>query len=269
MASARIGLSDDELASLARVSGRDPVALAEDLANRPWSIHDVLADPRTVASVLEPDSVFEPTSPFVLFAVLTRLAADELHDANFVNDWVGPRSRLPVFDVEPLQEFVEAPARVLFLARLLASMVVPTSQCLPIRTADPWELLDWIDAVEHDARVVLLRRLGDAALFLAGVHADALATETVSVERADKVARSLGLAIDDVLGLLDPESLSPGIDTMETLGARWYQAARSSEPTVPPIVADVAERIRPARRFLTHLADRYLTPLESPVGLAL
>ena len=268
MASARIGLSDDELTSLARVSGRDPVTLADDLAARPWSIHDLLAEPRTVEAVLHPDSVFDATSPFILFAVLTRLAADELHGSTYVNDWVGPRSRLPVFDVEPLQEFVDAPARVLFVARLLASMVAPTAACLPVQTADPWELLDWFDAVDGDSRVALLRRLGDAALFLAGVHADALGTKTVSIQQADKVARSLGIAVDDVLAFLDPESLSPGIDAFETLGARWYQAARHCEPSVPPIVADVAERIRPARRFLTHLADRYLTPLDSGAEFA-
>ena len=262
MASARIGLSDDELTSLARVSGRDPVALADELATRPWAIHDVLADPRTVEAVLHPDSVFDTISPFILFAVMTRLAADELQGSTYVNDWIGPRSRLPVFDVEPLQEFVDAPARVLFVARLLASMVAPSTACVPVHSADPWELLDWIDAVDGESRVVLLRRLGDAALVLAGVHADALGTTTVSIEQADKVARSLDLTVDDVLELLDPASVSPGIDAFETLGAKWYQAARHREPAVPPIVADVAERIRPARRFLTHLADRYLTPLE-------
>lgn len=268
MASARIGLSDDELTGLARVSGRDPSILADELAARPWALHDLLADPRTVDSVLHPESVFDTISPFIVFGVLTRLAADDLLDSTYVNDWVGPRSRLPVFDVEPLQEFVEAPGRVLFLARLLASMVAPSAGCLPVHTSDPWELLDWIDAVEDDDRVALLRRLGDAALFLAGVHADALHGETVSVERAEKVARSLGVATDDILSLLDPESVSPGIDALETLGARWYQAARHSAPTVPPIVADVAERIRPARRFLTHLADRYLTPLDPDTEFA-
>jgi hypothetical protein len=268
MASARIGLSDDELTSLARVSGRDPVALADELAARPWAIHDVLAEPRTVEAVLHPDSPFDTTSPFVLFAVMTRLAADELHDSTYVNDWVGPRSRLPVFDVEPLQEFVDAPARVLFVARLLASMVVPTTECLPIHTADPWELLDWIDAVDGDSRVALLRRLGDAALFLAGVHADALGNATISVEQVDKVARSLDVAADDVLELIDDGSVSPGIEALETLGACWYQAARQSAPSVPPIVADVAERIRPARRFLTHLADSYLTPGDAGLEFA-
>ena len=262
MASARIGLSDDELHSLARVSGRDPVALADELTARPWAIHDVLGDPRTVEAALHPESVFDAISPFVLFAVITRLAADELHDTTFVNDWIGPRSRLPVFDVEPLQEFVDAPARVLFVARLLASMVAPTTECVPVSAADPWALLDWVGAVDGESRVALLRRLGDAALFLAGVHADALGPCTVTFDRVDKVARSLDLEADDVLDLLDVGSVSPGIDALETLGARWYQAARRSAPSVPPIVADVAERIRPARRFLTHLADRYLTPLD-------
>lgn len=268
MASVRIGLTNDELAGLARVSGRDPQQLADELSGRPWAIHDVLSEPRTIDAVLHPDSAFDTTSPFVLFAVLTRLAADELHDSTYVNDWVGPRSRLPVFDVEPLQEFTEAPARVLFVARLLASMVAPAAAGIPVRATDPWALLDWVDAVDAEARVDLLRGMGDAALFLAGVHADAQTNEKVSLERAEKIARSLDLATNEVLELLDSESVSPGIDALETLGARWYQAARHSEPTVPPIVADIAARIRPARRFLTHLADQYLTPLDSGFDIA-
>ena len=32
--------------------------------------------------------------------------------------------------------------------------------------------------------------------------------------------------------------------------------------TVPLIVDDVARRIHSARRFLTHVADSYLTPIE-------
>ncbi len=268
MASARIGLSDDELRGLARVSGRDPEALADELTARPWAIHDLLAEPETVDAVLHPDSVFDTTSPFVLFAVLTRLAADELNGCGYVNDWVGPRSRLPVFDVEPLQEFAESPARVLFVARLLASMVAPTSDCIPVPTSDPWELLDWVDAVDAAARVALLRRMGDAALFLAGIQADALADASMPVDRAEKIGRSLDLSADEVLDLVDTDSPTTAIDTLEILGARWYQAARQSEPAMPPIVSDVAERISPARRFLTHLADRYLAPIEAGLRFA-
>lgn len=264
-----ISLTDDELQSLAVVCGRDLDDLASTLGARPWAIHDILAEPETIDAVLHPESLIDATSPFVLFAVLTRLAADELLGSTHVNDWIGPGTRLPVFDVEPLQEFVIAPGRVIFVARLLASMVAPAPVGVPVAVTDPWELLDWTDAVDDTAtRVALLRRLGDVALFFAGVHADASAGEELTPDRAAKVARSLAVTVEEILALTDADSPSPGIDALEQLGARWYHEARRAQPEVPPVVTDVAERIHSARRFLTHLADRHLGAIAPAVELA-
>ena len=268
MSDSRIGLSDHELSSLAAASGVDRDELAADLRRRPWSIHDLLSDPDLVRSVREPVSLTDATSPFVFFAVLTRLAADDLLSSSYVNDWVGPRSRLPVFDVEPVQEFVAAPGRVLFVARLLTSMVGWGSDPLPVSTTDPWEVVTWLVAVDSDDRVVLLRRFGDLALFMAGVHADALGPAPLSASRAEQVGRSLGMTGGEVLSLADPASPSPGLDTLERLGARSYHEARRTSPEITPVVSDVAELMTAARRFLTHLHDEYLatTRPTSPIA---
>ena len=268
MAYSDFGVTDSELDSLARVCGRDADTLRAELSLRPWALHDILSEPDVVEAVMEPTSILDTPQPFALFAVLVRLAADELLQSTYVNDWTGPRSRLPVFDVEPLQEFVCAPGRVLFMARLLTSMVMPTSMPAPIPSSDPWDLLDWLDAVNEAERVVLLRRLGDLSLFLAGVQADAHGDDILSPERAAKAGRTLGMTSDQVLQLTDPASISPGLDSLEELGARWYQEARRSEPTTPPVVGDVAQRIHAARRFLTHLTDSYLAPFQSSWLLA-
>ncbi|MFQ5556126.1 MAG: hypothetical protein ACE5GB_01220 [Acidimicrobiales bacterium] len=268
MAPDRTGLTEAELTSLARVAGHDRDELAGELRRRPWAIHDLLADPVVVDTIRDPRLVTDEVSPFLLFAVLTRLAADDLLAGTYVNDWVGPRNRLPVFDVEPLREFVTAPGRVLFVARLLASFVEPAPVIAPVSGTNPWELLDWLDAVEPVDRVALLRRLGDLSLFLAGVHADAHGTHVLDPVRAEKVGRSIGMTADEILALIDPDSCSPGLDTLEHLGARWYQEARRDTQSVPPIVGDIAERIHSARRFLTHLADRYLSPFEPGWQLA-
>lgn len=258
----RIGVTRAELSCLASMCDRDADELAAELHRRPWSLHDLLADPAIVRAIREPESIGDMNSPFLLFAVLTRSAADELLDSTYVNDWIGPRSRLPVFDVEPLQEFVSAPGRVLFVARLLASMVDPPTAAIPLDGIDPWELVDWLDTVEPADRVVLLRRLGDLALFMAGVFADALGEETMDPARAGKFGRSVGMTGEEILALIDPASSSPGLDALEALGARWYHEAGRSATTVPLIVDDVARRIHSARRFLTHVADSYLTPIE-------
>jgi hypothetical protein len=260
MAFADFGVTPDELASLARVCNRDADALRHELSHRPWALYDILSEPDVIEAVLEPKSLLDTPSPFTLFAVLVRLAADQLLQTNYVNDWIGPRSRLPVFDVEPLQEFVCAPGRVLFVARLLTSMVTPPAGPTPIPSLDPWELVDWLDAVNPEDRVVLLRRLGDLSLFIAGVQADAHGADILSSAQAEKVGHALRIATEEVLALVDPASVTPGLDTLEGLGARWYQEARRTEPRTPPVVGDIAERIHAARRFLTHLTDSYLAP---------
>ena len=121
MASYLDGLSGRDLRTLAAIKAEDPEKLAEELKQRPWLIHDLLADEEIFEGVMgrhaHPANL---VSPFLLFAVMVHAAASELRDASFVNDWMGPQSRLPVFDVEPLREFVEAPGRMFFLATLLS-----------------------------------------------------------------------------------------------------------------------------------------------------
>ncbi len=266
MASTRTTLTDSELATLADICGRDADELRAELHRRPWLLQELLRAPEAVEAVRD-EGLTVVSSPFLLFAVLTRLAADELLDVSWVNEWTGPRSRLPVLDVEPLQEFVDDPARVLFVARLLASFVAPASAPLPLHATDPWELIDWLHAVVPDDRVTLLRRLGDLALFLAGVHPDATGDHPLTPRQAAQAGRSLDLSADDILALVDPDSLSPGLDALEALGARWYRAARDEARDLPVVVVDVAARIRAARRFLNHLTDRYLHPYGPTFGL--
>lgn len=269
MVADRTGLTVVELTVLAGVVGRDVDELGAELQRRPWILHELLGAPETVEAVYETKSLTGPaTCPFLVFAVLARLAADELHDASFVNDWVGPKCRLPVFDVDSLHEFAAAPARLVYVARLLSSFVGPTRVDLPLESGDPWEIVDWLDAVDPDDRTMLLRRLGDLALFCAGVQADANGAGPLDVELAERLGRSLGLHADELLELVDPASPTPGIDAFEILGARWYEEARRDDAAVPPIVGDVARRFRPARRFLNHLTDRYLYPLDTAVLFA-
>ncbi|MDW3220537.1 MAG: hypothetical protein R8F63_18160 [Acidimicrobiales bacterium] len=257
----QIGLTETEITSLAAACDRDADDLAAELARRPWAIHDLLTDPELVASVLEAETLADAPAPFVLFAVMARVAADDLLASTYVNDWIGPRSRLPVFDVEPVQEFVAAPGRVLFIARLLASMVDPAAAPVPEGGCDPWDLVDWLAAVSEHERVLVLRRVGDLSLYIAGVHADAIGNGVLSQDKAEKVGIALGMNSDEILELCDPGSSTPGLDALELVGARSYQQARRDTAAVPPVVSDIAERIHAARRFLTHLADEFLSPI--------
>jgi hypothetical protein len=258
MASYLDSLSERDVATLAAIVDSDAVELSADLRRRPWSIHDLLARDDVFDAVL--DRTAHPAnvvSPFLLFAVLVHRAARELREAKFVNEWSGPRNRLPVFDVEPLQEFVEDAARTSFLARLLTSFAVPERPPVP---ADPFDLAgmaSWLDQVVPRDRTVLLRRLGDLALFLTGVFPDRTGSSPLLPVDAERLGKTVHMTADEVLDLSDRARIAPGLDALEALGSRWYVAS-VNEGGSPPVVADVAHRFRAARRVLNHLADRHL-----------
>ena len=132
------GLTDRDLRTLANLVGTEVETLADELVRRPWAIHDLLANDAVVTGVMSrhahPANV---VSPFLLFAVVVHAAADDLRQATYVHDWTGPRLRIPVFDVGPLQEFVEDPARLFFLATLLESFALPVPVAAP---ANPFDL---------------------------------------------------------------------------------------------------------------------------------
>src|ERR1043165_2807166 len=122
----RLNLREGDLALLAGALGTDGDTLRDDLERRPWVDNDVLRRAEVVDTVLNgsgPEQL--AVSPMLFFAVLTHRAADELLGSDWVNEWAGPGYRLPVFDVEPLLEFADAPERLLFTARLLASFAGP------------------------------------------------------------------------------------------------------------------------------------------------
>ncbi|MDJ0925964.1 MAG: hypothetical protein QNJ77_15540 [Acidimicrobiia bacterium] len=262
MASYLDGLSGRDLRTLASITGGDADQLAEDLRLRPWAIHDILSDEDVFAGVMgrqaHPANV---VSPYLLFAVMVHAAADELRTATFVNDWTGPQSRLPVFDVAPLQEFVEDPGRLFFLVRLLDSFAMPAPAPVP---ADPFDLNDmalWIDQALPSQRATLMCRLGDLSLFMSGVFPDHAGPRAMPATEAEQLGGTVDMTSDEILQLCDRGSLSPGLDALEHLGSRWYERAVDAG-SAPPVVADVATRFRAARRVLNHLSDRFLHEID-------
>ena len=255
-------LSGRDLATLAAIIGADPQSLAADLRRRPWSVNDLLSDPAVFETIFDRDDPpFLGVSPFLLFAVLVHLVAGELRQATYVNDWTGPKSRLPVFDVAPLQEFLEDSARAFFLASLLASFATPLPPPVPADPLDIHDLASWVDQALPSDRIELLRRLGDLSLWRSGVFPDSTGPHPLESPEAHFLGHTAGLSALELLELCDGARISPGLDALETLGSRWYGAAACGAG-VPPIVSDVAHRFRSARRILNHLSDHYLYRIE-------
>ncbi|HEY7565390.1 MAG TPA: hypothetical protein VIA81_10750 [Acidimicrobiia bacterium] len=268
MVSYLAGLSEQDVLTLARVAGYEPAQLATELRHRPWLINDLLLDDSVIDFVTAPNGrLSDRVSPFLLFAVLIRLVAEELHDATYVNDWTGPRSRLPVFDVAPLQEFLEDPGRMFFLVAVLSSFAVPEPPPVP---ADPFDLSDlarWLEQALPRDRANLLRRLGDLSLLMAGIFPDRTGSTPMRPLEAERLGRTAGMKAEEMLALADAGRMAPGLEAFDSLGSRWYEAA-ASEGGAPPVVADVASRFRSARRVLNHLTDRHLYRIQPHWNLA-
>jgi len=257
----------DLLARVAPAAGVGPAELRCDDA----AIGRVLAHPETYDAVLAPgDEALHAVSPFLTFAVVVHRGWAELHTASHVDEWVGPRRRLPVLGTGELRDFLGAVSRRLFLAELLASYTRVASGSTWVRTTrgwrrrrfselDPLRLASLLEVVPEPERPGVYRRLGDLSLFLTGVFPDHTSLEGLGAAAGARLGQLTGVRGPDGgagTGDLDAVSL------LEWLGARWYRVAVRAAPQPPTaaltVVADVADRFTVARRVLNYLTDRYL-----------
>jgi hypothetical protein len=257
-------------------------ARMEALRRQPALLLDALDRPATSAAVLNlarapgPGSPpgqatdrFALISPFLLFAAAVHRTAVDLAGASYAPERTAPRRRIPLFDGGRLTAYLAAPRHRLFLADLLASfarisggvVLAPDGQHRRRwNDADPHRLAVLLDAVPPAQRPPVWRRLGDLALFLAGVFPDAAERLVPDNAAASRLARwTLPEAEPGTQVKPIPEGGAP--DLIEWLGARWYeQAARHVPGSAARDLRERAEQFRPARRVLNTATDRYLLP---------
>ena len=276
-------LSDHDLELLARTASDmgTPGAGVEELRSRPPMVEELLGRPEAFAAVFGVHGSGEPllrASPFLVFALAVHRCAQDLRGLSFVHEWVGPRQRVAVFNVEELRTFLADPARRLFLAELLASYTYVTSGSFLTPTPrgwrrrrfselDPVRLASLVEAVPEEDRAGVYRRLGDLALFLTGVFPDHTATRAFGHLDAARLKRSVG-ALDERRddATLVPAAVAPvtPVGLLERLGRRWYELAFELAPaptTALRVVADVAERFTHARRVLNLVTEHHLFAL--------
>src|SRR5438105_12437677 len=146
------------------------------------SVVEVLDRSDTFDRIFGGDPLFV-ASPFLVFAAAVHRTAADLDSATYVEEWLGPRQRIPVLDVADLRDFLAGPWRRLFLVELLASYTHVTSGSGLVATRrgwrrqrfserDPVRLAGLLYVVTEAERPGIFRRLGDLSLFLTGVFAD-------------------------------------------------------------------------------------------------
>src|SRR2546423_9358799 len=259
-------LSDSDLALLAMAGAtgddvrRDPARL-EALIDSPATFRTLFADPGR-------DPLLRGSS-FLIFAVLVHRVVRDLGHVSFVEEWVGPRQRVPVFDTERLRDFAADPLRRLFLVQLLTSYTKLASGSTLVKTRrgwrrhrfselDPIRLIELAELVSAAERPSVYRRLGDLSLFLTGIFPD-YAAERLVAERERR-------GLERVLAPADRERSEnrDGLWLLEQLGRRAYRiaAAAADRPTAMAAgLAEVSENFAAARRLLNFLTDRYLFPM--------
>jgi hypothetical protein len=260
-------LTDRDLELLARLGGAD-------LRRNPRMVPRLLSERRVFDAILgahsKADVPFLDVSPFLLFAVIVHRAADELASMPYVTERTGLRERVPVFDGPQLAEFLSADARRLLLAELLASFTRVASGRYRVRTRrgwrwrryselDPLHLAGLLDTANELERPGIYRRLGDVALFLAGVFPEYTQRQALSPIDTGRLLRLVQPGHER-----DRLAAAPALELFEELGSRWYRNAWELAPVRTErlaVVADVAGRFRQARRVLNHIADRYLFPI--------
>jgi len=199
---------------------------------------------------------FRYVSPFLLFAAAVHRVSSTLVGRSYVSDRAGPRSRVPVFDGPALAAFATEPAHRLFLAELLASYSRVASGVVWRRETRGWRRQRWneldlprlaalLDVVPPAEQPGIWRRIGDGALFLAGVFPEH-AERFLGVVEVARLQRATGLRLTEIGGV-------GGM--LEQLAGRAYEKAGAGVPRA------VVETPGSARRVLTLVADRYLFPM--------
>jgi hypothetical protein len=271
-------LSDNDLALLAGAAGEQGsrTQRAARLRERPERIDQVLALPEVFGALFE-KSQEDPlvvAGPFVAFAVMLAQAPSVLQGLAFVPERIGGRRSVPVFEVDPLREFVGDPLRRLFLADLLASYTHVASGALWVRSRrgwrhrrfselDPAQFAELILAVPPDQRLVLYRRLGDLTLFLSGVFPDHVETRPLTPLAVERLGRAVAGDEAAPRRREDPEVADSGaLGLLEWVGRRSYglawHGAGHRDLGLSPVLGYVAEHFRHARMILNLLTDRYL-----------
>ena len=246
-------------------------ALVAEVATE-GSLLRTLASPELEQLVFDQHAVFDPAraaSPFLTFAVAVNRTREQLDKATYVNEWIGPRRRVPVFGVDVLRQLLADPWRRFFFVELLGSYthVVSGSTWTATRRGwrrrrfselDPLQLVGLLDAVPPAERPGVLRRLGDLALFLTGVFPDHTANTPLGRSPL-ALLRSAGLDAtprDDIA--------ANSFELLELLGARWYRRALRLSPAPSGTVGvldAIADGFTDARRVLNVVTDTYLFPL--------
>lgn len=183
-------------------------------------------------------------SPVNVFRDFLDQTAGALQNASYVEEWLGPKQRLPIFDVQVFRDFASDSANLDRLALLLASYVRIASGSIWWRSGSRWRRRRYSELNPLDlAEFGNFGRLGDLALFLSGVFPEYVTAHPLTPREISRLANILGRQPGELARANEPFWL------MEWMGRTAYSRAGETA---------LAGNFRIARRLLNLLTGRHL-----------
>jgi hypothetical protein len=220
----------------------------------------------------------ELASPFLVFLVLLNRVRQDLSFQPFVNEWVKPGVRIPVFDTKKLIEFTSKAHNRLSLAVLLDSYTKVSSGTVWLKSGrrwrktryselDPIRLSSLLDFVTEGEQFIIYKRLGDLSLFLTGIFPDYVGSRILKNFEIRYLVRHFHhedtVKLPDELTIhLKEDALSNPYELLSWIGQRSYLRAHEMAKARSLRAADdlyvLAEQFVNARRTLNVMTDKYL-----------
>lgn len=236
------------LSHLTRHENREPGEIRQALLEDDTYLDRLVEDPEVRDFLRDTDPKPESdlllqVSAWLLFALYLRLARRELDTGTAVPEWTGAQEVVPVFDADLIRDALSSPEILSQLERLLTRYTRVRAGWYTAwerghlsrrrwNDLDPASLLNLLPYAEGEVAADLLRRAGDAHLFLAGMFPE------------------------HVLG-----HLSRDLDAWERRGQGFYRAAAAKYEDGMPDWSGDLERLggqfHGARRSLNYVMQRF------------
>ncbi|MBE3555516.1 MAG: hypothetical protein IMW91_00320 [Firmicutes bacterium] len=242
------------------------------LRQQPERVETLLDDEALYRRISDEHEPLVHISPYLLFTILMRQAQRDLAQTSFYMDWDG-KDRVPVFDVTQARWVFDDEELRSYLVRLLASYtklqgsvvwMKNGQQVRRVRLSD-LDLNDWLAfaaSLDEEDRYPIFKRMGDLALFLSGVFADAVGYR---YRQQSNVRPQIGKLLEGKVHLVptsQPVQAPQDIRALEEEGATYYRLAaahpQAKQRGEQVLLERLADSFHPTRRALNFVSQRYL-----------
>ncbi len=255
--------------------------IRELLRDKPDLVDIMLDDDRLADRVLNEEDVFVKITPYLLFSVLLRHAYRTMSRQPYTYEIIGRNERVPIFDAPKVNNLLRNAALRDYLAELLSSFTRAESRTVTVRSGgktyqrcisslDLATLSELAESVEEPYRFPIYKRMGDLALFLAGIFPEYVASGRALLTSRGRVSAGVGSAAAGAAaavgasggGVVSESGPVLNNSAVEEEGKKFYELAANHYGAhiaeLEDILRTLAENFTLAKKPLNLLAERYI-----------